>query len=116
MVETKHYTYGITWWSEDKEYVARCAEFPSLSYLSDNPTDALTNMVNLVEEVVADMKANREPIPVPLAEKEYSGSFQISIQPEKHRRLAIKAAQQGISLNSYISSKLLEDEFIRSIN
>ena len=70
MVNPKDYRYEVTWLSEDREYLALCAEFPSLSYLSEDPTDALINLINLVEEVVADMKANREPIPIPLLEKD----------------------------------------------
>jgi len=75
MAEQKHYIYRVTWSEEDGEYVALCPEFPSLSYLSDDPTDALKNLVNLVEEVVADMKANGEFIPIPLAEKNIAAIF-----------------------------------------
>lgn len=107
MVNHKHYTYRVTWSEEDGEHLALCAEFPSLSYLAANPTVALKNMVKLVGEVVEDMAANGEPIPMPLADKQYSGKFMVRVPPEQHRNLAIQAAEQGISLNRYISSKLL---------
>jgi predicted HicB family RNase H-like nuclease len=107
MVNHKHYTYRVTWSEEDGEHLALCTEFPSLSYLAAKPTDALKNMVKLVGEVVEDMAANNEPIPTPLAEKKYSGKFMVRIPPEQHRNLATEAAEQGISLNRYISSKLV---------
>ena len=107
MVNHKHYTYRVTWSEEDGEHVGLCAEFPSLSYLAETPAKALQNMMKLVKETVEDMAANGEPVPSPLAEKEYSGKFMIRIPPEQHKNLAMKAAEMGISLNRYVSSILL---------
>jgi predicted HicB family RNase H-like nuclease len=102
----KHYTYRILWSAEDSEHVGLCAEFPSLSYLDADMTAALQGIVDLVEEVVADMAANDEPIPEPIATRHYSGKFQVRITPESHRMLAIRAAEEGMSLNRLVSSKL----------
>ena len=52
------------------------------------------------------MQANGEPLPVPFAEKNYSGNFQVRIPPEAHRNLVIQAAEAGISLNRLVSFKL----------
>ncbi|WP_414544647.1 type II toxin-antitoxin system HicB family antitoxin [Nostoc sp. CCY0012] len=101
-----HYTYKVTWSSEDQEYVGLCTEFPSLSYLDENKVAALEGIEHLVKDVVADMEANGEPIPEPIAEKNYSGKFQVRVPPELHRRLAIQAAEENISLNRYVSLKL----------
>ncbi len=62
----------------------------------------------MVEEVVTDMQKNNEEVPEALAEKHFSGKFQVRIPPEQHRKLAMKAAEMGVSLNRYISSKLLD--------
>ena len=67
---------------------------------------ALNGITKLVEEVVVDMENNGEKIPEPIAQKQYSGKFQVRIPPERHRMLAIEAAEQNISLNRYISDKL----------
>ena len=107
MVDHQHYTYRVTWSEEDGEHVALCAEFPSLSYLAEKPANALQGLVKLVGEVVADMDANGEPVPEPIAAKSYSGKFQVRIPPEQHRNLAIQAAEQGVSLNRYVSAKLV---------
>jgi predicted HicB family RNase H-like nuclease len=106
-VNHKHYTYRVTWSDEDEEFVGLCAEFSSLSYLDEDLTTALNGIVELVEQVVEDMAANGESIPEPIAEKQYSGKFQVRIPPEQHRMLAIKAAEAGVSLNRYISSRLI---------
>jgi predicted HicB family RNase H-like nuclease len=77
-----------------------------LSYLDESHVAALEGIVNLVGEVLEDMEASGEPIPEPIAEKQYSGKFQVRIPPEQHRSLAIKAAESGVSLNRYVSSRL----------
>jgi predicted HicB family RNase H-like nuclease len=100
------YTYRITWSQEDGEHVGLCAEFPSLSYLDRDITKALKGITNLVEKVVRDMKKNNEEIPEPFSKKTYSGKFLVRISPDIHRDLAVKASEQKISLNNYISSKL----------
>ena len=107
MVNHVHYTYRETWSEDDKEYVGLCAEFPSLSHLDKSHLDAMQGILNLVQGVVEDMTENSETIPSPLSEKNYSGKFQVRIPPEQHRNLAMIAHEQGISLNRYISSKLL---------
>ena len=106
MVNHEHYTYRITWSEEDGEYVGLCAEFPSLSYLDENRDAALHGIVDVVRQVVEDMTANGEPVPEPLAEKSYSGRFQVRIPPHQHRMLAIQAAEEGVSLNRFVSAKL----------
>jgi len=101
-----HYTYRVTWSSEDGEYLALCAEFPSLSWLASAPGAALAGIRNVVAASVADMIENGEALPVPLAEKRYSGEFRVRIPPQVHRALALEAAEQGISLNRLASAKL----------
>lgn len=100
------YTYRITWSEDDNEYVGLCAEFPSLSWLSDTPEKALKGMRKLVGEVLLDMGINGESIPEPIACKHYSGKFMVRVPPDVHRKLAIQAAESGVSLNRIASSKL----------
>lgn len=101
-----HYTYRVTWSEEDQEYVGLCVEFPSLSWLAKGPESALRGIRKLVAEVVADLKMEGVPVPNPLAAKEYSGKFMVRVPPEVHRRLAIQAAESGVSLNRLASAKL----------
>ena len=105
-LENDRYTYRVTWAEEDEEYVGLCAEFPSLSWLAAEPEAALRGIRQVVADVVADMRANGEEIPPPLAMKAYSGKFMVRVPPETHRRLAIEAAEAGVSLNRLASAKL----------
>ena len=110
MLRNDRYTYRVTWSEEDNEYVGLCAEFPSLSWLAPLPEDALKGIRRVVARVVADLKANGEPVPEQIAVKQYSGKFMIRIPPELHRRLTIEAAEAGISLNRLASEKLSRPE------
>ena len=106
MFNHEHYNYRVIWSAEDQEYVGLCAEFPSLSYLDENRITALNGITDLVKDIMVDMETNGEKIPTPISEKKYSGKFQVRITPERHRMLAIEAAEQNISLNRYIAHKL----------
>lgn len=100
------YTYRVTWSEDDNEYVALCVEFPSLSWLADTPEKALKGIRNVVADVLLDMANNEESIPEPIATKYYSGKFMVRVPPDVHRKLAIQAAESGVSLNRIASSKL----------
>jgi predicted HicB family RNase H-like nuclease len=106
MMSDDRYTYRVTWSEEDNEYVGLCVEFPSLSWLASIPEEALKGIRQVVADVVADLEANGEAVPEPIAVKRYSGKFMVRIPPELHRRLALEAAEAGISLNRYTSDKL----------
>jgi predicted HicB family RNase H-like nuclease len=105
-LKNDRYTYRITWSEDDQEYVGLCAEFPSLSWLEKTPEAALTGIRNIVAEVIADMETSGEPIPEPIATRPYSGKFMVRVPPELHRRLALEAAEAGVSLNRIASAKL----------
>jgi predicted HicB family RNase H-like nuclease len=105
-LQNDRYTYRITWSEEDKEYVGLCIEFPSLSWLARTPEAALQGIRKIVREAVIDMRNHNETPPSPLSARSYSGKFVLRVPPEVHRELALKAAEEGISLNRLISSKL----------
>ncbi len=100
------YTYRVTWSEDDKEYVGLCAEFPSLSWLAKTPDAALRGIRKVVGDVVTDMRKKGEPIPEPIACRRYSGKFMARVPPQVHQKLAIQAAESGVSLNRLAISKL----------
>ena len=100
------FSYRITWSAEDEEHVGLCAEFPSLSWLAPTPEDALAGIRRLVSDCVSDMRTNYEPVPEPIADRFYSGRFLVRVPPETHRALAIRAAEEGVSMNRLVSARL----------
>ena len=105
----EHYTYRVTWSADDGEFIGLCAEFPLLSWLASSQEDAFSGIRKLVAESVADMEANGEQPPEPMADRAYSGKFMVRVPPETHRALAIRAAEEGVSLNRLVSAKLAND-------
>jgi predicted HicB family RNase H-like nuclease len=104
--DVSHYTYRVSWSADDAEYVATCAEFSSLSWLAPSQLEALQGLQELLGDVVADMSGSGEQVPEPLADRTYSGKFNIRIGENLHRELAIHAAEDGLSLNQYVVRKL----------
>ena len=104
--EHDRYSYRVTWSEEDSEHVGLCVEFPSLSWMAKTPEAALRGIRRVVSEVVTDLEAEGEEAPQPIALKRFSGRFMVRLPPEQHRRLALQAAEAGVSLNRLASAKL----------
>ena len=103
----QHYTYRVHWSPEDDLYIGTVAELPSLSWLASDQTDAFVGIKRVASQTVADLEADGDPVPPALADREYSGKFMVRIPPEVHRRLAIEAAEQNVSLNRLATSRLI---------
>lgn len=107
MSNSEHYTYRVTWSADDGEFVGAVAEMPSLSWLEPTQEAAFRGIRQLVADVIEDMKASGETPPDPIADRTFSGKFQVRIPPELHRQLALEAAEQNVSLNRLASKRLV---------
>ncbi|WP_300344924.1 type II toxin-antitoxin system HicB family antitoxin [Nesterenkonia sp.] len=107
MSKAEHYTYRVSWSPEDQEYVGTVAEMPSLSWLDTDQEAAFRGIRQLVADVLVDMQESGETPPEPIAERTFSGKFQVRIPPELHRQLALEAAEQNVSLNRLASKRLV---------
>ena len=107
-VKDDRYTYRVTWSEDDREHVGLCTEFPSLSWLARTPEAALKGIRQIVADVVKDMQESGESLPEPIASRQFSGKFMVRVPPEVHRKLAMQAAEAGVSLNRLASSKLAQ--------
>jgi predicted HicB family RNase H-like nuclease len=106
MTNAAHYRYSVQWSPRDGEFVGTVAEFPSLSWLDSDESEAFAGIKQLATDVVVDMVASGEEPPVPLAERDYSGKLLLRIAPELHKKLATEAAENNVSLNRLISTRL----------
>lgn len=105
-MDARKYGYRVVWSEEDGEFVATCLEFPSLSHLDKDPVSAMRGIGTLVASVVKDMGRRKEVPPEPLFNRSYSGVFKVRVPPEVHRNLVIQAAENNVSVNRLVSSKL----------
>ena len=101
-----HFAYRVIWSPEDEEFVGLCAEFPLLSWLETTPEEAFSGIRRVVSEVIDDMLEDGEAPPEPIADRSYSGKFMVRVPPETHRALALRAAEEGVSLNRLVSARL----------
>lgn len=102
-----HYTYRVSWSAEDGEYVGTCVEFgPMLSWLAPSPQEALSGIEQAVADAIEDMTETGESPPAPIADQQFSGRFNVRIPESLHRRLAVEAAEQRVSLNRLVSDRL----------
>lgn len=104
--DVKYYLFSVGWSNEDKAFIARVAEFPSLAAHGETQEEALAELRIVLREVLEDMAATRETIPEPFSLKKYSGKLNLRMSESLHRQLAIEASWQGVSLNQMINNKL----------
>ncbi|MEF9925971.1 MAG: toxin-antitoxin system HicB family antitoxin [Raoultibacter sp.] len=106
MYKAQEYDYRVFWSEADEAFVASAAEFPGLSHIDDDQISALSGMVDLVDFVLQDMQKNKEEAPVPLTKRHFSGKISLRITPEQHQRIALEAAQQAVSINQLLVSRV----------
>jgi predicted RNase H-like HicB family nuclease len=98
------YSYALEWSEEDEAYVARCREFPSLSAHGDDPEEALKEIKYVVKESIEWLEEEGDPVPVPYGLRDYKGNITLRVSPSIHRSLAIRAKEEDISINQYITN------------
>ncbi len=106
MKAKKHYLKLVEWSAEDRCYVGTCPELMLGGVHGDDETRVYRDLCEAVEEVIALKKSMGDPLPESLADKEFSGKFVLRVDPQIHRLLALRALQEGESLNSYVAAKL----------
>lgn len=102
----EHYSYRVGWSVKDAEFMATVVEFPSLSWIACTREGALEGLTALIDEILQDMPANGEEIPAPWDEREFSGKFNVRLGPDLHKKLALRAAERGDSMNNYVMKQL----------
>jgi predicted RNase H-like HicB family nuclease len=100
------YTYRIAWSEEDGCHVGRCLEFPSLSAHGRTAEGALKEIEHVVRESIKWLEEDGAPVPEPLGMKKFKGLLTLRVPAEKHRELAIRSAEEGVSINQLILSRL----------
>ena len=101
-MEYKGYVGSVEFSEEDGIFFGKVMGLRALlSYEGSNASELVTDFHGAVDDYLAICAAEGiEP------EKAYKGSFNIRISPELHKKLAISAAAQQMSLNSLIERTL----------
>lgn len=104
--ETRDYIYSVVWSEEDDAFIGRVLEFPSLAAHGSTQAKALSEIRSVVQHAFEDLQDSGEEVPEPLNKRRYSGKLNVRLPKYLHRQLAIEAAEEGVSLNQLISTKL----------
>lgn len=102
----KKFTYRVAWSEEDYCYIGTCVEIPSLSVCEETQEEALKEIKVVVLESLKWLQEQGKKIPEPLSLKKYSGKLTIRVPEETHREIALRAVEEGVSINKYILSKI----------
>jgi hypothetical protein len=92
------YTFRAEWSAQDKEWIGRCAEFPSLSWLDPDKSEALAGIEQLVRQASAEVPARadgKDPAAVALGRKgglKGGKARAAKLTPEQRSEIAKKAA------------------------
>lgn len=114
------YVHMIVPNAEEGGYLAEVLELPGCISEGDTPEEAYRNLEEAMAGWIAASLETNRPIPEPVGDREYSGHFPLRMSTELHRAAALRAMQEGVSLNQWITSAITakvatEDVVNRSI-
>ncbi|WP_269478277.1 type II toxin-antitoxin system HicB family antitoxin [Hominibacterium faecale] len=92
--DTGHYFYG------------KILELDGCQSTGSTPEELYENLNEAMEGYIEVKLERGLPIPEPKDIEEYSGKFNLRLPKSLHRRLAIEASEEGVSLNQYALYKL----------
>ena len=102
------YSINLAWSDEDGGYIATIPELPNLSAFGETPEEAVSEAKEAAGLVLEVVREDGDPIPEPQKVVRYSGQTRLRLPKSLHKRLAIEAEKEGVSLNTLIVSKLSE--------
>ncbi len=101
MKPSDSYLKIVQWSEEDNCYVGTCPGLIRGGVHGDDETAVYRELCDVVEEAIELYQTDKKPLPPATANKNYSGRFVLRVDRELHQALAIRALNEGKSLNSY---------------
>lgn len=74
----------------------------------ETPEEAIRNGMDALAETIAALTEMGFPVPEPASNGSYSGKFIQRVPKSLHARLAMRAKQEGVSMNALVTSFLAE--------
>jgi predicted HicB family RNase H-like nuclease len=74
--------------------------------LAATQEDALGGLRHFVDDVARELADTTGPVPEPPSSRPYSGTFNLRVGEQLHRRLAMQAAEEDHSLNQSVVRRL----------
>src|SRR5512135_1481378 len=111
MMKYKEYFGSVHYSDEDRVFYGKIEFIRAL--VSYEGTD-VESLRQAFEEAVEDYLETCKDQGIE-PEKPFKGTFNVRIGPELHQRVAVAAAQEGVSLNSYITDILRRETALKTI-
>jgi hypothetical protein len=101
-----YYTYRAEWSNQYCQYVGLCLEFKGRFAVALTPHEAIERVGRVVAQELEELAGLGLDPPPSLTDHRYSGNFAVRTSRVLHERLTVEAAEQGVSLNQWVSYKL----------
>ena len=96
----------VEWSDEDNCYIGTSPGLFDGGVHGQDEAKVFKELCDVVESTITIMENSGKPLPKQTANKQFSGKIALRITPELHKAVAIKAMQEGESINKLIQHKL----------
>ena len=111
MKKKDRYLKIVEWSDEDQCYVGSIPGWIGKCCHGDNEVEVYHQLGQILEEWIKIYEEDKIPLPSSITAKKYSGKFQLRIDSDLHKALAIKAMQADESLNNFCGKALKKTIF-----
>ena len=101
-----NYLKVVEWSEEDQCYVGTAPGLIIGGVHGKNEEKVFKELCIAVEEAIAALHKEGKPLPPETVDKDYSGKIALRIPTGLHKEIAIKARQNGESINKFIQEQL----------
>ncbi len=91
---------------ESDVWTSGVLEVPGAISEGDDPNEAIERAKEALAILIEVRLEDGLEIPEPLETRKFSGRMQLRLNPELHRRAAIRAAQENVSLNRWLAASI----------
>lgn len=102
------YSCNVIWSSEDNAYIATCPEFSGVSAFGDTAEVAVAELQNVLEATIETYRQEGWTLPEPRRLPSHSGKLLVRMPRSLHCAIAMRAEEEGVSLNTLIVALLAE--------
>ncbi|MBI3959645.1 MAG: type II toxin-antitoxin system HicB family antitoxin [Chloroflexi bacterium] len=96
-------------------YLISFPDFSECISDGETPAEAIRNGLDALAETIAALEGKGLPVPEPDSGGVYSGRFVQRVPKSLHARLSARAKQEGVSMNTLVTSYLAESLGARDI-
>ena len=101
-----NYLKVVEWSDKDQCYIGTSPGLIVGGVHGKNQSKVFEEICQIVEETIGILQKEGKPLPPETANKNFSGKIALRIPPGLHKKLAIKARQNGESINKFIQEQL----------